>query len=119
MSLTIALNRLIFGSVAVGATSWLLSQALFVVPGGHRAVIYSRNGGIILGVVKEEGMNWIIPFWQSPQIFDVRITPQTIRTETPTKGPLRISIRNNIEILLLSVLIFRFTKSEHCIACTL
>lgn len=91
MNITIALNRLIIGSIAVGASSWLLSQSLFVVPGGHRAIIYSQNGGIKLGVVKEEGMNWIIPFWQKPEIFDVRITPQTIRTETPTKGILKAS----------------------------
>jgi prohibitin 1 len=62
------------------------------VPGGHRAVIFSRSGGIKLGVVKEEGINWIIPFWQWPQIFDVRITPQTIRTETPTKDLQRVNI---------------------------
>jgi len=90
--LTIGLNRLIFGSIFVGVSSWILSQSLFVVPGGHRAVIYSRNGGIILGVVKEEGMNFLVPFWQWPQIFDVRITPQKITTETPTKDLQRVNI---------------------------
>ena len=83
---TIALNRLIYGSLFVGASSFLLSQSLFVVPGGHRAVIFSRSGGIKIGVVKQEGLNFLIPFWEWPQVFDVRITPQTIKTETPTKG---------------------------------
>jgi hypothetical protein len=94
MSITVALNRLIYGSLFVGASAFLLNQSIFVVPGGHRAVIFSRSGGIKLGVVKDEGLNFLIPFWQWPQIFDVRITPQTIKTETPTKGNFFDASRN-------------------------
>lgn len=64
-----------------------------LVPAGHRAVIFSRGGGIKLNTVKTEGLNFVVPYWQWPHLFDVRITPQKITTNTPTKGtPVTISL---------------------------
>jgi len=91
-SITIGLNRIIYGCLFLSASSLLVSQSVFVVPGGHRGVIFSRSGGIKLGVVKQEGINFLIPFWEWPQLFDVRITPQTVWTETPTKDLQRVNI---------------------------
>lgn len=42
--------------------------------------------------VKGEGLNFVIPFWQWPLLFDVRTTPKTIKTETPTKDLQRVNI---------------------------
>jgi regulator of protease activity HflC (stomatin/prohibitin superfamily) len=42
--------------------------------------------------VKSEGLNFVIPFWQWPLFFDVRTTPKTIKTETPTKDLQRVNI---------------------------
>lgn len=42
--------------------------------------------------VKGEGLNFVIPFWQWPLLFDVRTTPKTMKTETPTKDLQRVNI---------------------------
>jgi len=86
------LNRLFLGTTALGAISLLLSQSFFLVKGGHKAVIWNRNQGVKDKVVKGEGINFIIPFWEKPKIFNVRITPKAIFTETVTKDLQTIQI---------------------------
>jgi len=55
-------------------------------------VIWSRGTGVKVDVVKDEGINFIIPFWEKPRIFNVRITPKAIFTETVTKDLQTIEI---------------------------
>lgn len=52
---------------------------------GHRAVIFDRFNGLLPEVYKE-GTRFLIPFVQSPRIFDIRTTPRVTSSETFTKG---------------------------------
>jgi prohibitin 1 len=44
------------------------------------------SGGIDKTKVYGEGLNWIIPFYQKPYIFDIRKRASSISTKTGTKG---------------------------------
>lgn len=75
-------NRLI-GPLSFAAFG--LSQSAYTVEPGHRAVIFDRLREGIQPEVKGEGLNFAIPFVQTPIIFDVRKRPTIIKTETGTK----------------------------------
>lgn len=58
---------------------------LTAVDGGERAVMYDR----IQGVLEEpigEGMHVRIPWFQTPNIMDIRTRPRSISSVTGTKG---------------------------------
>ena len=55
------------------------------VDGGHRAVIFDRFRGV-LDKTAGEGTHFIIPWIQTPYIFDVRTRPRSITSVTGTKG---------------------------------
>jgi prohibitin 2 len=60
-----------------------------LVDGGHRAVKYSR----VFGVQKEvynEGTHFVIPWFETPIIYDVRAKPRNVASLTGTKGMFRV-----------------------------
>jgi len=64
------------GFVGVAANS-----VLFNVDAGCRGVIFDRFRGV-LQEVKNEGTHFLIPFVQTPHIYDVKTNPKMIRTAT-------------------------------------
>jgi len=91
---TVALNRLIAGSLFLGLSALVGSNACYVVPAGHRAILWDRGRGLLLDSkhVYGEGLRFLIPFWQRPVLYNVRITPKTIETETGTKDLQRVKL---------------------------
>jgi len=89
---TIALNRLIWGSLGLGLASLIANNSFYVVPAGQRGIIFDRGQGTKTNIVSKEGFHFCIPFWQYPVFYDVRITPKKIETETGTKDLQRIHI---------------------------
>jgi len=89
---TIQLNRLLWSSLALGVASLIGNKGYYIVPAGHRAIIFDRWYGIKNNVVSKEGFHLCIPFWQWPVFYDVRITPKVIETETGTKDLQTIKI---------------------------
>jgi prohibitin 1 len=77
------------------ALSFVGSQAMYVVPPGHRALHFSRFGGGILPEEHDEGINFVLPWFQRPHMIDVRTTPYVIRTDTGTKDlqTVRLTVR--------------------------
>jgi hypothetical protein len=55
------------------------------VEGGHRAILYSRLGGLS-DVVKGEGTHFKIPWLHRPYIYNVRSTPRSIKSLTGSRG---------------------------------
>lgn len=53
--------------------------------GGHRAVKFSRFSGV-LDTVYSEGTHFILPWFETPIIYDVRAKPRNIASLTGTKG---------------------------------
>jgi prohibitin 1 len=73
-----------------------IQSSLFTVDAGQRALIFDSIRGV-LPKVKEEGTHFRIPFIQTPNYFDVRITPRSIKSDTASKDLQRIHI--NVRVL--------------------
>lgn len=65
-----------------GAAVYGLTNCLFNVEGGHRAIVFNRLGGI-KDEVYEEGTHFMVPWFERPIIYDVRARPNVI---TSTSG---------------------------------
>lgn len=59
-------------------------SSLYTVDGGHRAVMFSRIGGVRSEVI-QEGTHVRIPWFENPIIFDIRTKPKELRSPTGTK----------------------------------
>jgi len=90
------LNRLIFGTILIGAVSFGASTCLFTVDAGHRALIFDTIRGVLPQVYKE-GTHFKTPLIQTPIDFDVRVTPRSIRTDTASKDLQKIQA--NLRVL--------------------
>ncbi len=59
---------------------------VFLVEGGHRAIMFNRIGGISMDTVHSEGLHFRIPYFQYPIIYDIRAKPRLIKSPTGSKG---------------------------------
>ncbi|KAH8261560.1 hypothetical protein KR044_011186 [Drosophila immigrans] len=76
---------------AVGAAAYGVNQSLYTVEGGHRAIIFSRLGGI-QNDIYSEGLHFRIPWFQYPIIYDIRSRPRKISSPTGSKDLQMINI---------------------------
>jgi prohibitin 1 len=90
------LNNLAKGAIGIGAGVSLFQSSIYNVDGGFRAVMFDRLRGVQSGV-KGEGTHFLIPWLQTPHIFDVRIRPRNISSATGTKDLQVVTI--NLRVL--------------------
>lgn len=74
-----------------GAAIYGITQSLYNVDGGHRAIIFSRIGGI-QDRVYSEGLHFRIPWFQYPIIYDIRAKPRRIVSPTGSKDLQMVNI---------------------------
>merc|ERR1712142_980360 len=67
------------------------SQSFYTVDGGHRAIIFSRIGGI-QDAVYSEGLHFRIPWFHYPIIYDIRAKPRRITSPTGSKDLQMVNI---------------------------
>ncbi len=83
---------------------FLVNESLFNVDGGKRAIVYSRIGGVQQKIYSE-GTHFIIPWIETPVIYDVRAKPRNVSSLTGTKDLQMVNItcrvlsRPNVENL--------------------
>lgn len=77
--------------VVLAGGGLVLSQALFNVDGGHRAIKYTRLNGIKPDIYPE-GTHFRIPWFETPIIYDVRAKPRNIASLTGTKDLQMVNI---------------------------
>ncbi|TPX33591.1 hypothetical protein SmJEL517_g03529 [Synchytrium microbalum] len=77
--------------LALGALAVGVNASLFNVDGGHRAVMFSRIGGVKSNVYNE-GTHFLIPWFESPIVYDVRAKPRNIASLTGTKDLQMVNI---------------------------
>ena len=68
------------------------SSRNIIVDGGHRALKYSR----VFGVQEEvynEGTHFVIPWFETPIIYDVRAKPRNVASLTGTKGTFLVDLQ--------------------------
>lgn len=81
-------------TLGLGLLGWAGYNSFYTVEGGHRAVIYSRVGGI-QPESYPEGLRFIVPWLQRPIIYDVRTRPKLINSTSGSKDlqMVQISLR--------------------------
>ena len=84
-------NRVGQLGLGLAVTGSVVSQALYNVDGGHRAVIFDRFQGIKDTVIGE-GTHFKIPWVQNPIIFDIRARPKNVPSVTGTKDLQNVNI---------------------------
>ena len=72
-------------AVPAGIAGFFISNSMYDVDGGTRAVIFDRFRGVLPDIVGE-GTHFLIPWLQRSIIFDVRTRFKLIATETGSKG---------------------------------
>jgi len=73
------------------AGAYGLQQSMYTVEGGHRAIIFSRIGGIQEDIMSE-GLHFRIPWFQYPIIYDIRSRPRKISSPTGSKDLQMVNI---------------------------
>lgn len=84
--------------VAVGGLAFAaygVSKSIVTVEPGHIGLVYNRIGGLDEKRVCYEGLNFIIPWFQRPVIYNVRTRPQLINSQSGSKDlqMVQISLR--------------------------
>ncbi|XP_059085340.1 prohibitin-2-like isoform X2 [Tigriopus californicus] len=68
-----------------------LQQSMYTVDGGHRAIIFSRLGGVQDNIYTE-GLHFRVPWFQYPIIYDIRSRPRKISSPTGSKDLQMVNI---------------------------
>ncbi|CAJ0955853.1 unnamed protein product, partial [Mesorhabditis belari] len=76
---------------AAGAAAYGISQSLFTVEAGHRAIMFNRIGGVGNEIYKE-GLHFRAPWFQYPIIYDIRARPNQVRSPTGSKDLQMVNI---------------------------
>ncbi|WFD36127.1 Prohibitin-2, subunit of the prohibitin complex (Phb1p-Phb2p) [Malassezia cuniculi] len=79
------------GLVAAVALVVGINASLFNVDGGHRAIKYSRLYGVCPEIYNE-GTHIMIPWLETPVVYDVRAKPRSIASLTGTKDLQMVSL---------------------------
>ncbi|MCJ1482373.1 Prohibitin-2, subunit of the prohibitin complex (Phb1p-Phb2p) [Schaereria dolodes] len=81
----------IAGLVLLGGAAVVVNNALFNVDGGHRAIKYTRIGGVQKDIFNE-GTHFKIPWFETPITYDVRAKPRNVASLTGTKDLQMVNI---------------------------
>jgi len=76
---------------ALIAGGLVLNASLFNVDGGHRAIKYTRLHGV-KNEIYSEGTHLMIPWFETPIVFDIRAKPRSIASLTGTKDLQMVNI---------------------------
>ena len=79
------------GVMAVGG--FTVSQCIYNVDGGERAVMFDSLQGGVRPDVRGEGTHFVIPVIQRPIVMDVRVKPREIPSVTGTKDLQMVNIK--------------------------
>lgn len=77
--------------IGAGGLVYGISQSMYTVEGGQRAIIFSRIGGV-QNEVYAEGLHFRIPWLQYPIIYDIRSRPRSISSPTGSKDLQMVNI---------------------------
>jgi regulator of protease activity HflC (stomatin/prohibitin superfamily) len=86
-----ALQKIVGASGAGLVAYGFVSQCIFTVDGGQRAVLFDRGYGV-LPRTYADGAHFKIPWWQEETIFDVKMRPKLVKNRTATKDMQQVNI---------------------------
>ncbi|KAK2578618.1 hypothetical protein KPH14_010755 [Odynerus spinipes] len=76
---------------AAGVAAYGAAKSMYTVEAGHRAIIFSRLGGIQKDIFSE-GLHFRIPWFHYPIIYDIRSRPRKISSPTGSKDLQMVNI---------------------------
>merc|ERR1719201_3022899 len=79
------------GVGALGGAFALASKAMYTVEAGHVAVKYNRMSGVSSDR-HTEGLNFKVPWFERPIVFDIRARPHTMTSLTGSKDLQMVNI---------------------------
>jgi len=79
------------GVFALASGIYGLTQSIYTVEGGHRAIIFSRLSGIKPDIYVE-GLHFRVPWFQTPIIYDIRSRPRKLSSPTGSKDLQMVNI---------------------------
>jgi prohibitin 2 len=74
-----------------GGLAYGTYHSVYTVPGGHRAVVFNRVIGM-KNTLYGEGLNFNIPWFERPIIYDIRTRPVNLQTLTGSKDLQMVTI---------------------------
>ena len=74
-----------------GGLAYGTYNSVYTVPGGHRAVVFNRIVGM-KSTIYGEGLNFNIPWFKQPYIYDIRMRPVNLQTLTGSKDLQMVTI---------------------------
>jgi prohibitin 2 len=86
-----AAARSVTALAVAGGLGYGTYKSFYSVQGGHRAVVFNRLVGM-KDVVYGEGLNFNIPWFERPYIFDIRTRPVNLQTLTGSKDLQMVTI---------------------------
>jgi prohibitin 2 len=87
--------------VALGLGTYAAYHSVVTIQPGHRGIIYNRIGGLDDKHHLKEGLNFVVPWFQRPIVFDIRTRPQPIDTTSGSKGTCLAHGKTNIWLTYL------------------
>jgi len=78
-------------AVAGGLAIYGISQSMYTVEGGQRAIMFNRIGGVQDDIFTE-GLHFRMPWFQHPIIYDIRSRPRKISSPTGSKDLQMVNI---------------------------
>jgi len=88
---TAALSGIIRLAVGVGGLALFGYYSIYTVPGGHRAIMFSRISGLSNEPIGE-GTHFRIPWFESPILFDVKTKPRNVVSLTGSRDLQMVNI---------------------------
>lgn len=88
---TQAAGSAITALLGAGALGYGAMNSVYNVQGGHRAVVFNRITGM-KETVYNEGLNFNIPWFERPYIYDIRTRPCNLQTLTGSKDLQMVTI---------------------------
>lgn len=77
--------------IAAGVLGYGAYNSVYTVQGGHRAVVFNRLTGMKLNIYGE-GLNFVIPWFEWPRVYDIRTRPCNLQTLTGSKDLQMVTI---------------------------
>lgn len=83
------------GIVVLGGLGYGAYKSVVIVQPGHMGVVYNRYGGLDEKGRLTEGLNFVVPWWQRANIYNVRVRSQVVNTSSGSKDlqMVQISLR--------------------------
>lgn len=76
---------------SAGALGFAAYSSVYNVDGGHRAVVFNRLTGM-KPTVYGEGLNFVVPWFERPYVYDIRTRPCNLQTLTGSKDLQMVTI---------------------------